>query len=620
MALALRNPLVIGIALVAATLAVYAQVHSHEFVDKDDPLYIVESELLHQGLGVATLTQSFMAAHHGNWIPLTWISLLVDHTLYGFEPAGYHLTNVALHAASAVLLFLALLSMTGALGASAFVAAVFALHPLHVESVAWASERKDALSGFFWMLTLVAYARYAAAPSGGRYAATLLALILGLLSKPTVVTLPFVLLLLDYWPLRRFGSAEPRAASSAASPGSLIVEKLPMIALAAGTSVITFIVQRAAGAMGADATEFALPYRVANAFESWVIYVKMAVWPTGLATFYPHPLETVSMPAAAVCALALAGVSVFAVVVARTRPYVPVGWFWYLGTLVPVIGIVQAGMHARADRYMYLPLIGLTLIVAWVARDLAGNVEWRKRAVAAAGVAVLVALAWGSWLQVGHWRNTLALHRRAADAVPDNYLAHHRLGILTLAEGQLPESHLHFEEAVRIEPRYLPAQYQLASALANQGEWIRAVTHYEQVLRMKPDHTLALGGIGKAYEHLGRKQEAASYYRRAIRVNPQWVVAVNNLAWILATTRDPELRDPEEAVELAEGFTAGGTGWEPATLDTLGAAYAAAGRFDDAIRIGERAVQLSRASGDDAVADEIATHLARYRRGEALVE
>jgi tetratricopeptide (TPR) repeat protein len=615
-----RRPLLICIALVAATLAVYAQVQHHEFVDKDDPLYIVKNEMLHQGLGVDTAIQSFTAAHHGNWIPLTWISLLVDHSRYGFEPAGYHRTNVALHTASAVLLFLALLQMTGALAASAFVAAVFALHPLHVESVAWASERKDVLSGFFFMLTLVAYARYAAAPSGGRYAATLLALILGLLSKPTVVTLPFVLLLLDYWPLRRFGGAESSGAPRAGSPRRLIVEKLPMFALAAGTSVITFIAQRTAGAMGPEATEVATPYRLANALESWVIYVRMAVWPTGLATFYPHPGESISMLSAAFCALALVGMSGFAIFVARSRPYVPVGWFWYLGTLVPVIGIVQVGIHARADRYMYLPLIGLTLLVAWGARDFAGEVERRKRAVAAVSVAVLAALAWGSWLQVAHWRNTLALHQRAADVVADNFLAHHRLGSLYLVEGQLRESRLHFEEAVRIEPRYLPAQYQLAAALAKEGELKGAIEHYEQVLGMQPDHLRALGGIGKAYEILGRKNEAVSYYRRAIDVDPQWVVALNNLAWILATARDEALRDPDEAVTLAESFTAGGTGWEPATLDTLGAAYAAAGRFDDAIRVAERAVQLSRASGDDAVADEIAKHLARYRRGEALVE
>ncbi|MGH9334092.1 MAG: glycosyltransferase family 39 protein, partial [Vicinamibacteria bacterium] len=358
-----RRPLVVALALALLTVLVYVPVFTNDFVNYDDDYYITQNPNLKLGLSVEGFSWAFTKSYGANWYPLTWISLMLDYELFGMSARAFHSTNLILHVASSILLFYVLLRMTGALGPSAFVAALFALHPLHVESVAWAAERKDVLSALFWMLTLWAYARYSEKPSGKRYAAVAFFLALGLMVKPMVVTLPFVLLLLDYWPLGRLTRASlPR----------LLYEKLPLFLVVAAASVVTFLAQRAEGAVQSLET-YRLPVRLANALVAYVAYVGKALWPTDLAVYYPHPGESLPTWQAIAAGAALVIAVSFAVAIAWKRPnlaFVPVGLFWYLGTLVPVIGLVQVGGHAMADRYTYLPYIGIGILVAFGAVEL----------------------------------------------------------------------------------------------------------------------------------------------------------------------------------------------------------------------------------------------------------
>ncbi len=470
----------------------------------DDRTYILEHPDHGRGLTLETLLGPFRAPYHMNYIPLTLLSLRIDYALYGERPAGYLLTNVALHTASALLLFLALARMTGAVGRSAFVAAVFAVHPLHVESVAWASARKDALSGLFFTLALLAYARYAEQPrSTPRYAAVVACLGLGLLAKPTLVTLPFVLLLLDYWPLRRLRDPDG------------LREKLHMLALALAASAVAFFAQRAEGGM---AHGDALPpgLRVLNAFESYATYVGQAVWPSGLAAYYPHPLHTLSLRRAAACALGLAGATGALLLAARTRPYAIVGWLWFLGTLVPTIGLVQVSLQARADRYMYIPLIGLAIAVGWGAVDALGRWRAGRLALPALACAVVGALAIASHRQVGTWRNTLALFERAAAVTRDNYFAEHGIAAVHLEAGRYAEAERHFLRAVQLEPRWLPPHRGLAEARYRQGDREGAVSALREALRFWPDEPEVHRELGALLLETGREAEARHHLARAL--------------------------------------------------------------------------------------------------------
>ena len=360
---------VMALCLALLGMALYAPVRHHSFVDYDDDITIVENPNLRLPLDAGALRRAF-EPYETNWIPLTWLSLHLDYRLWGLRPAGTLLENAALHSLSAAILFLALAQLTGAVGRSAFVAALFAVHPLHVESVAWASERKDALSGVFWMLGLLAYAHYAARPTRLRFALVFAALLLGLLAKPSLVSFPLVLWLLDVWPLGRLRRTPASDARARREVRRAIVEKIPLLLLVLAASAITFSVQRARGAM-TELGEYPLAYRLMNAAEAALAYVGDAFWPSGLSVFYPHPGLAISPWRAGACALALAALTAAALWVRRSRPYLAVGWLWYLGTLVPVIGIVQVGLQGRADRYTYIPLVGLGIAAAWGAVDLA---------------------------------------------------------------------------------------------------------------------------------------------------------------------------------------------------------------------------------------------------------
>jgi tetratricopeptide (TPR) repeat protein len=641
----------IALLLIVATLAVFYPVRHHEFVDYDDTIQIVQNPQIRGGLGVTGLMRAFQP-YGSNWIPLTWISYQVNYAFSGLEPGGYLLTNVALHALNAVLLYLALVGMTGARWRSAFVAALFALHPLHVESVAWATLRKDVLSGLFWMLTLCAYAHYCRKPrSIRRYSWVFLCLALGLMAKPMLVTLPFVLLLLDYWPLDRLRDSGSSDRPHISGLRGALVEKLPLFGLIAASSAITFIAQREFGAVS-TLESLPLGVRSANAVESYAIYVWSTFWPSGLAAIYPYPQASILRWSLALASVFLLMMSVFVARNAIARPYAMVGWLWYLGTLVPVIGFVQVGIQARADRYMYLPLIGLSIFVTWGAFDLANRWRVPRPALAAMAMAILIGLGAISSHQVGTWRNSATLYQRALAVTDDNYLAHTGSGNLLLQEGRLDDAERHFAEALRIRPGWPKARMGVADIAAARGKLDEALRVYEEELKRNPDDiemigrygtTLGLAGRnaearlhllraldaspGVAELHLtlsiieaqqGNPRESLRYLREALRLSPKNVDAANNLAWLLATSHDSSLREPDEAIRLIERIAL--ESQDPGLLDTLAAAYAAAGRFNAAVTTASRAASGAEALGNETDASEFRARSSLYRRGEPYVE
>jgi hypothetical protein len=561
-----RSRALAALLLALATLALYEPVRHHDFVQYDDPEYVLDNPNLRLPLDWRAVARAF-EPYEANWIPLVWLSLHVDHRLFGEEPAGYLLENAALHAASTALLFLALASMTGAAGRSAFVAAVFAAHPLHVESVAWASERKDTLSGLFFMLGLLAYARFASRPTLARWSLVAGSLALGLLAKPMLVTFPFVLWLLDAWPLGRLRGLAGGDAAARAEARRALLEKVPMLLMVAAAAVATYAVQRSLGAM-TEGDELPLPFRLGNALESTMVYLGDAFWPTGLAVFYPHRGLVLSPLRVGASGLGLLALTLLAVRARRTRPWLLVGWLWFLGTLVPVSGIVQVGLQARADRYLYLPLIGLSLAVAWEV-----EARWRarglpRRALAAAAALAIAALAVGTRLQLRHWRDTHALYERAIAAVPDNYLALHNLGLV----------------------------------LVNEGRALEARPLLERAIALGGDSADAHAGLAVGYEELGRYPESIEQARAALAIEPGHLFAARHLIRVLATCPEPTLREPQEAIRLGESLRR--SGGPPARasdadlLESLSLAYEAAGRLAEAIARVEEAVLVAEVTDD----------------------
>jgi tetratricopeptide (TPR) repeat protein len=504
--------------LAGVTLLVYARIWTHEFIDMDDYHYIVRNPAVAAGLTWRGVVWAFTTGHAANWHPVTWLSHMLDVELFGLRPGAHHVVNVLLHVVSTLLLFGVLRRMTGKLERSAVVAALFALHPLHVESVAWASERKDVLSALFWMLTLWAYLAYVRRPGPGRYAATAALFALGLMAKPMVVTLPFVLLLLDFWPLGRAGTGE-RPLIDGAKAVRLVMEKIPLLALSVVSSVITVIVQRREGAVG-DLETFPLGRRAANALMSYGTYLLETFWPARLAAIYPYPH---SVPAGRALASLVVLVAVTAMVVygARRYRYLPVGWFWYLGTLVPVIGLVQVGIQSMAaDRYTYVPLIGIFILLAWGLPDLLAR--WPLRRIVlpvAAGAAVLVC-ALLTALQLPHWKDRHAVWSRAVAATTDNHLAQNNLGNVLVEAGRPREAVAHYVEALRIKPDYADAHNNLGLALARLGQVDEAIAHYAEAVRLRPAHVDAHVNLALAFAGQGRADDAIREWQEVVRLAP----------------------------------------------------------------------------------------------------
>ena len=550
---------------------------SRSFINLDDPAYIYENPWVRNGLTPEGLRWALSAFHSSNWHPLTWISHMLDVSLFGLNPFGHHAMSIALHALTAALLFLALRRMTGAPWPSAFVAVLFGVHPQHVESVAWAAERKDVLSGLFFALVLLAYERWLRRGGAGGYLAIVALLALGLAAKPMLVTLPFVLLLLDIWPLGRTRLTAPcRGAARQPVPWlQLLWEKVPLIALAAVSSAITFRAQQTADAVvGFEVIPAGA--RFANLLVSSVRYLGKTVWPTSLAVYYPFPSSGYPWWQPAVAALILAAITVVAVARLRRWPWLAVGWFWFLGMMVPVIGLVQVGGQALADRYMYLPHIGLFILSTWGLAALTRPLRWRRALLGTAGVAALVFLSVAAAAQVGYWRDGLTLFDRTLTVTTGNAIIHGNLGVLLDDQGRFAEAAAHYREAIRYYPRHAQAHNNLAVALVKLGQPGEAVEQYREALRLRPDLTDCRQNFAQLLVRLGRRDEALAEFREIVRVRPDFVGARFRLGNTLA-----ELGRLEEAVaqyretirQLPSLFYA---------YFYLGKALTSLGRFDEA--------------------------------------
>lgn len=501
------------LAIVALVMFAYSSVRHYGFETFDDPQYVAENPHVANGLTVEGISWAMASGYAANWHPLTWVSHMLDIQLFGMNAGAHHVTNVILHIATTVLLFGVLARMTGAVWRSLFVAGLFALHPIHVESVAWISERKDVLSALFWMLTLWAYRSYVRQPRPSRYLGVVALFALGLMAKSMLVTLPFALLLLDFWPLRRMSLAGGHRTVRA-----LVIEKIPLFALSVAASFITFIVQRRGGAV-APVIQLAFGTRLANAVISYVAYLGKSLWPSHLAIYYPYPKAFSAMLVAG-SVLLLSAVSVGAILLGRRHPYLPVGWFWYLGTLVPVIGLVQVGTQAMADRYTYLPLVGVFIIIAWGVPELLSRSSRYTATMAAIAGSVLILCATASKSQVRQWESTTALWTHALQVTTDNYEAHNNLGVVLARTGKRDEAIAEFTEAIRLRPAYADAHNNLGLALATQRKLEEALPHLQEAIRLDPGHARAHANLGVVWQALGRRAEAIQEYETVLRLEP----------------------------------------------------------------------------------------------------
>jgi tetratricopeptide (TPR) repeat protein len=684
-----RVVLLIIASLVIATLVAYEPVRKNDFVGYDDPTYITDNPNVNKGITVDSVIRAFTKPYVANWHPLTWLSHILDCEIYGLNALGHHITSVLIHTANSVLLFWVLRRMTRAAWASAFAAGMFAVHPVHVESVAWVSERKDVLSGLFWMLTMLAYARYAERPNFKRYVFVLLAYMMGMMSKPMVVTLPFVLLLLDYWPLERIrrqrteDGQRTEVAFQKESMGWLIIEKIPLFALSGILCVITFIVQKGGGAVIA-LEKIPLGYRIANMFFSYIRYIGKTIWPSRLAVIYPHPHIHPTEATAVICALLLVLLTVLSIDIGRRRKYIAVGWLWYVGTLVPVIGLVQVGTQGIADKYMYLPMAGLLIIASWAVKDFIANRRRLKIAAAALAAAVLFCSVILTRVQVRHWQNNITLFEYATKVTEDNSRAETSYGIALAAAGRLDEAVLHLSNAIRTNPTNPEAINYLGKVFLNEGKIIEAIERFTELIKIEPDSAeayynlgMALGMQGKnddaikcfarvieldakypdidkrmgtALLSAGKPNEAIEYLQKSLQINPDeavayvsisiayiklgnydlaienWtrakesepniVEALNNPAWVLVTASDVSGEDANNAINFAERACEMTGNREAGILDTLAAAYAAAGEFSEAVETAEKAVSAAKAAGREEMAGAIQKRIELYKAGK----
>ena len=661
------------VALVIAVLLVFGRSVGFEFVDFDDPGNVSDNPHVRNGLTLAGFIGAFTHSLVSSWVPLTAMSHMLDCQFFGLWAGGHHLTSVLLHTATSVLLFLVLREMTGSLWRCAFVAALFALHPLRAESVVWISERKDVLSGLFFMLTLGAYVRWTRQPAGNRWW-TFLFLALGLLSKAMLITAPLVLLLLDHWPLRR---------TAQVSFKRLLIEKAPLFLLSIAAAVAQLLV---AGQAIASADERPITTRVANSVVSCATYVVQMVWPTNLAAVYPYPRHGVGTFAFIAASVLLIAISVAAFRWRRRSPWLAVGWLWYLIMLLPVLGLIQAGDAARADRYTYLPQIGLYLIVAWTAGTWCAGQQNRRALCGVLAVVVLFAMSVAAYRQTGFWKDTETLWNRALACTSDNDTAHYNLGTSLLRDGRLDEAIAHFDKTLEANPGYVKAHinlgqaflqknlpdraiahyqqaldamplnaqahYNLAVALEQKGQAQEAITHYRQALEADPallDARYNLGlallqsgrvdeaipqyegalrlspGSAKAHHNLatalvekGRIAEAAAHYQKVLDLDPKHVNAHVLLAWLLATSADATIRDGARAVELAQRANHLTGESNPVMFRTLAAAYAEAGRFDDALQSAQRALDIVVAKGNERLAGSLRHEIELYKTGKPV--
>jgi tetratricopeptide (TPR) repeat protein len=571
--------LAVCLGLAAITWAVFGQTLAHEFINYDDNVYVYENEQVAGGLSLKGLAWVFTHPACYLYHPLTLLSLMADHQLCRLHPAGYHFTNVALHTASVLILFLLLRHMTGAFWRSAFVAALFAIHPLRVESVAWVAERKDVLSGLFFLLTLAAYLRYVRQPPApGRYLLVAGAFLLALLCKPTVVTLPFVLLLLDYWPLRRFAPPATR--------WRLVLEKIPLLALAVASSIVTTLVVQAAEKSAGPVPQVPLLSRFGNALVSYAVYLRQMLWPQGLAMPYPHPQGGLPLWEEAAAGALLAGLSAVAWGWRRTRPWLLAGWLWYLGMLMPMIGILQATHLPHADRYTYLPQIGVYLALTWEAAERAAKWRVGRTVVASLAVSVIVVLMVCAWKQAACWKNSETLWNRALACTVNNYVANYNLGDALVRKGAINEGIACYQKALELKPDYAGVENDLGAALFQEGRVDEAISHYQKALGIRAHYAEARNNLGNAWLQKGKVDNALAEYRRAVEDNPGFARARLNLATVLLQTEqwDNAIAECRDALQFNPDSAE--------ARNILGNAWLQKGEVDDAIAQFRKALEL----------------------------
>ena len=542
--------------LACITLGVFWQIGDHQFINYDDPLYVTSNTNVKGGLTGKNILWAFTTTAASNWHPLTWLSHIVDIELFGLKPRGHHLTNLVIHTASTLLLFLLLAQITTAPLRSLFVSALFALHPLHVESVAWVAERKDVLSGFFWFLTLLFYAGYVKHRTLKFYLLTLFSFMVGLMTKPMLVTLPLVMILMDYWPLNRFESEDmPHGVSvlfRAREPlPTLVKEKVPLLLLSLLSAAVTVYVQRSGGTVSSFEA-VPLVFRIENALIAYAKYIVKTIWPQNLAFLYPFPL---SLPLWQVLAssVILILVTIVTIHFRRQKPYLLVGWLWFLIILLPVIGLIQVGSQSMADRYTYIPLIGLFIMVSWGVPDLLRGLRYRLTIFVTLSCLVIFALTLSTWRQLGYWKDNISLYRHTLDVTNNNYIILNNLGIALAERGEVEAAIQAYQEALRIWPGSVTAHVNLGAALADRGKLDEAISHYEEALRLKPDDALArtnwskaLNNRGVALAQQGRMDEAIHYFNEALRIDPELVDGHFNLGITLARLK----RDDEAAEQF----------------------------------------------------------------------
>jgi Flp pilus assembly protein TadD len=619
--------------LVLGVVAVYWPVVGYAFTDLDDPQYVAKNQHVLNGLSWSGVVWAFTTFSAANWHPLTWLSHMLDIQLFGMQAGGHHVTSVLFHAANTVLLFLLLKRLTNATWRSALVAALFGFHPLHVESVAWVAERKDVLSTFFFLLTLGAYTRYAQnketlnpQPSTFNYTLALFFFALGLMSKPMLVTLPFVLLLLDYWPLGRMSRDEGRGTSMAVVPAldfrlstfdsALLFEKLPFFALSAASCAVTILAQKHALM---PVTFMPIEMRIQNALIAYVAYLEKMLWPDKLAAYYPlhAPIDTnKAIVAAFVLLLISAGVFIFR----RQRPWLVTGWLWYLGTLVPVIGLVQVGAQSMADRYTYVPLIGIFIALTWSLGDIPPGWRYRRALMTVVSVAVLGICLTLTAAQVRYWQNGEILARHGLAVTAENSSMHLLLGDALSDQGKAEEAGRHFAEAARICPDSAPAQCGLAVTLVVRGRLDEAVETCRAALQILPREPKIHYVLANTLSAQGKLAEAIAEYKEVLQYDSKQLFALNDLAWLLATVSDSRFRDGPEAVRLAERACQLSNYKVTLYMGTLAAAYAEAGRFDDAVKTAQKAVALATAAKQERLAGKNRELLELYQLKKAYHE
>jgi tetratricopeptide (TPR) repeat protein len=594
-------PILLTLALL--TFAVYLPVRNYEFIQYDDNVYVFKNTDVQSGLSWQGVEWAFTTGRGANWHPLTWLSLMLDCQLFGVKAGPMHVVSVLFHVANTILLFLVLARMTKGVWQSAFIAGLFALHPLHVESVAWIAERKDVLSTLFWLLTMLAYARYTERPSAGRYVAVLVLFATGLLAKPMLVTLPFVLLLLDYWPLGRF-------SSPGFSVKGLLLEKLPLLILSIASSVVTFIFQQRGGAVIAS-NRLLLDERILNAIVSYLAYLGKMLWPTQLAALYPHPVNNIPVSRAVISGIVLILITIFFVYHARRYKYLLVGWFWYLGTLVPVIGIVQVGAQAMADRYTYVPLIGIFIIIAFGATELLKEKPYRKIVLGVLAGVSLSACAVVTSGQLKYWKDSLSLFGHTLDVVKVNYIMQNNYANILRELGRPGEAVVYYSEAVKLRPDSSEIRNNYGNTLQEMGKLDEAIAQYKSAIKFDPNYTLTYYNLGLAlakkgdYEGAiqqyrlyagaavdeidirrdmaiqlakeGKVDDAVNQFQRAMIVNPDSTEILSNFGYALAQSGKPK-----KAIEYYDKVLAE----DPNNVIThgrLALALASVGRINEAI-------------------------------------